>query len=176
MRAERGQYQGAQVALRQARFRLGADYRRRHGARGLRAGRAQSASRRCAPYRRHQRLRHPAAREARPDEGCARGVGGAVQMSALTAYDVILAPVITEKASAASEANQVVFKVRRDATKPEIKAAIEKLFGVKVLSVNTLTRKGKTKHFKGIKGRQQDVKKAIVKLAEGDKIDATTRI
>jgi len=97
-------------------------------------------------------------------------------MSATTAYDVILAPVITEKASAASEANQVVFKVRRDATKPEIKAAIEKLFGVKVLSVNTLTRKGKTKHFKGIKGRQQDVKKAIVKLAEGDKIDVTTRI
>jgi large subunit ribosomal protein L23 len=97
-------------------------------------------------------------------------------MSATTAYDVILAPVITEKASAASEANQVVFKVRCDATKPEIKAAIEKLFGVKVLSVNTLTRKGKTKHFKGIKGRQQDVKKAIVKLAEGDKIDVTTRI
>jgi len=97
-------------------------------------------------------------------------------MSATTAYDVILAPVITEKASAASEANQVVFKVRRDATKPEIKAAIEKLFGVKVLSVNTLTRKGKTKHFKGVKGRQQDVKKAIVKLAEGDKIDVTTRI
>ena len=97
-------------------------------------------------------------------------------MSATAAYDVILAPVITEKASAASEANQVVFKVRRDATKPEIKAAIEKLFGVKVLSVNTLTRKGKTKHFKGIKGRQQDVKKAIVKLAEGDKIDVTTRI
>jgi len=97
-------------------------------------------------------------------------------MSPTTAYDVILAPVITEKASAASEANQVVFKVRRDATKPEIKAAIEKLFGVTVLSVNTLTRKGKTKHFKGIKGRQQDVKKAIVKLAEGDKIDVTTRI
>jgi len=97
-------------------------------------------------------------------------------MSPTTAYDVILAPVITEKASAASEANQVVFKVRRDATKPEIKAAIEKLFGVRVLSVNTLTRKGKTKHFKGIKGRQQDVKKAIVKLAEGDKIDVTTRI
>ena len=66
-------------------------------------------------------------------------------MSALTAYDVILAPVITEKASAVSEFNQVVFKVRRDATKPEIKAAIEELFKVKVLSVNTLTRKGKTK-------------------------------
>jgi large subunit ribosomal protein L23 len=89
---------------------------------------------------------------------------------------VILAPVITEKSSAASEANQVVFKVRRDATKPEIKDAIEKLFKVKVLAVNTLTRKGKTKRFRGFKGRQQDVKKAIVTLAEGDKIDVTTRI
>jgi large subunit ribosomal protein L23 len=97
-------------------------------------------------------------------------------MSTITAYDVILAPVITEKSSAASEANQVVFKVRRDATKPEIKAAIEKLFGVTVLQVNTLTRKGKTKRFRGVKGRQQNVKKAIVRLAEGDKIDVTTRI
>ena len=97
-------------------------------------------------------------------------------MSALTAYDVILSPVITEKATAASENNQVVFKVHRDATKPEIKAAIEELFKVKVLSVNTLTRKGKTKHFRGVKGKQQDVKKAIVRLAEGDKIDVTTGI
>ena len=97
-------------------------------------------------------------------------------MSALNAYDVILSPVITEKSSAASEFNQVVFKVRRDATKPEIKAAIEQLFKVKVLSVNTLTRKGKTKAFRGIKGKQRDVKKAIVRLAEGDKIDVTTRI
>ena len=97
-------------------------------------------------------------------------------MSALSAYDVILAPVITEKSSMASESNQVVFKVRRDATKPEIKAAIEQLFGVTVVAVNTLTRKGKTKNFRGIKGKQQDVKKAIVRLAEGDKIDVTTRI
>ncbi|ODS01906.1 50S ribosomal protein L23 [Methyloceanibacter superfactus] len=97
-------------------------------------------------------------------------------MSSLAAYDVILSPVITEKSSEASEANQVVFKVRRDATKPEIKKAIETLFGVKVLAVNTLIRKGKTKRFRGIKGRQQDVKKAVVKLAEGDKIDVTTRI
>ncbi len=97
-------------------------------------------------------------------------------MSALTAYDVILAPVITEKASAVSESNQVVFKVRRDATKPEIKTAVEALFKVKVLSVNTLTRKGKTRNFRGVKGKQQDVKKAIVRLAEGDKIDVTTRI
>jgi large subunit ribosomal protein L23 len=97
-------------------------------------------------------------------------------MSALSAYDVILSPVITEKATSASEVNQVVFKVRRDATKPEIKSAIEKLFKVKVLSVNTLTRKGKTKRFRGVKGRQQDVKKAIVRLAEGDRIDVTTGI
>ena len=97
-------------------------------------------------------------------------------MSALNAYDVILSPVITEKATAASEANQVVFKVRRDATKPEIKAAIEELFKVKVVSVNTIVRKGKAKTFRGIKGRQQDVKKAIVRLAGGDRIDVTTGI
>jgi large subunit ribosomal protein L23 len=97
-------------------------------------------------------------------------------MNALSAYDVILSPVITEKSSMASEHNRVIFKVRRDATKTEIKAAIEHLFKVKVLAVNTLTRKGKTKHFRGVKGRQQDVKKAIVKLAEGEKIDVTTRI
>jgi large subunit ribosomal protein L23 len=97
-------------------------------------------------------------------------------MSAFSAYDVILAPVITEKSTAVSESNQVVFKVRRDATKPQIKAAVEELFKVKVLSVNTLTRKGKTKIFRGIKGTQQDVKKAIVRLAEGDRIDVTTRI
>jgi large subunit ribosomal protein L23 len=97
-------------------------------------------------------------------------------MSALTAYDVILSPVITEKATAASEVNQVVFKVHPNATKPQIKAAIEQLFKVKVLSVNTLTRKGKTKQFRGMFGRQQDVKKAIVRLAEGDRIDVTTGI
>jgi len=97
-------------------------------------------------------------------------------MSALSAYDIILSPVITEKSSMASEANQVVFKVRRDATKPEIKAAIEKLFKVKVVGVNTLLRKGKTKQFRGVKGKQQDLKKAIVTLADGEKIDVTTRI
>jgi large subunit ribosomal protein L23 len=97
-------------------------------------------------------------------------------MTALKAYDVILAPVITEKTSMASESNQVVFKVRRDATKPEIKAAVEQLFKVKVVAVNTILRKGKTKRFRGIAGKQQDVKKAIVRLAEGDKIDVTSRI
>jgi large subunit ribosomal protein L23 len=91
-------------------------------------------------------------------------------------YDIILSPVITEKATIASEHNKVTFKVAGTATKPQIKAAIEELFKVKVLSVNTLTRKGKTKNFRGIKGKQQDVKKAIVRLAEGDRIDVTTRI
>ena len=97
-------------------------------------------------------------------------------MSVLAAYDVILAPVITEKATEASESNHVVFKVRLDATKPQIKAAVERLFGVKVVAVNTLTRKGKTKMFRGVKGRQKDMKKAVVKLAEGDRIDVTTGV
>jgi large subunit ribosomal protein L23 len=89
-------------------------------------------------------------------------------------YDVIIAPIITEKATLASEANQVVFKVRRDATKPQIKAAVEQLFNVKVTGVNTLLRKGKTKVFRGVRGVQQDVKKAIVTLADGERIDVTT--
>jgi large subunit ribosomal protein L23 len=89
-------------------------------------------------------------------------------------YDVILSPVITEKATLQSELNQVVFRVRRDATKPQIKAAVEKLFDVKVASVNTLVRKGKTRVFRGVRGRTSDVKKAVVTLAEGQKIDVTT--
>jgi large subunit ribosomal protein L23 len=89
-------------------------------------------------------------------------------------YDVILSPVITEKATLASESNKVVFKVARTATKPQIKAAVERLFDVKVESVNTLLRKGKKKVFKGTRGVQSDVKKAVVTLAEGDRIDVTT--
>ena len=89
-------------------------------------------------------------------------------------YDVILSPVVTEKATAASEKNKVVFKVRTDATKIEIKNAVEKLFEVKVTRVNTLTRKGKNKVFRGRPGKQGDVKKAIVTLAEGQTIDITT--
>jgi large subunit ribosomal protein L23 len=89
-------------------------------------------------------------------------------------YDVIIAPVITEKATIASERNQVTFKVARTATKPQIKEAVEKLFDVKVKSVNTLVRKGKLKAFRGSLGRQQDVKKAIVTLEEGHRIDVTT--
>jgi large subunit ribosomal protein L23 len=89
-------------------------------------------------------------------------------------YDVIVAPVITEKATMASESNQVLFKVRRNASKPEIKEAVESLFDVKVAAVNTLIRKGKRKLFKGTRGVQSDVKKAVVTLAEGHKIDVTT--
>jgi len=89
-------------------------------------------------------------------------------------YDVIVSPVITEKATAASEQNKVVFKVARTATKPQIKAAVEKLFNVKVKSVNTLIRMGKFKTFKGKVGQQSDVKKAVVTLAEGSSIDFTT--
>ena len=91
-------------------------------------------------------------------------------------YDVIVAPVITEKATFASELNKVVFKVRKDATKPQIKAAVEGLFDVKVESVNTLVRKGKTKIFRGNRGTQSDVKKAVVTLAEGQSIDVTSGI
>ena len=89
-------------------------------------------------------------------------------------YDVIVAPVITEKATMASEYNQVVFKVARTATKPQIKEAGEKLFDVKVKSVNTLVRQGKVKAFKGRIGQQSDVKRAIVTLEEGHRIDVTT--
>jgi large subunit ribosomal protein L23 len=89
-------------------------------------------------------------------------------------YDVILAPVITEKATAASEFNKVVFRVRMDATKPQIKAAVEKLFNVKVTGVNTVVRKGKVKRFRGQIGVQSDIKRAVVTLAEGQTIDVTT--
>ena len=89
-------------------------------------------------------------------------------------YDVIVSPVITEKATFASEQNKVVFKVRKNATKPQIKAAVEGLFDVKVESVNTLVRKGKFKRSRGRPGMQTDVKRAIVTLAEGHRIDVTT--
>ncbi|RIA56549.1 50S ribosomal protein L23 [Dichotomicrobium thermohalophilum] len=89
-------------------------------------------------------------------------------------YDIIVAPVITEKSTLASENNQVVFKVAPYATKPQIKEAVERLFNVKVESVNTLNRKGKLKRFRGIQGRQNSIKKAIVTLQEGSSIDVTT--
>jgi large subunit ribosomal protein L23 len=89
-------------------------------------------------------------------------------------YDIVLSPVITEKATNASERNQVMFRVAKNATKPQIKEAVEKLFDVKVKSVNTLLRKGKHKAFRGRLGEQSDVKKAIVTLEEGHRIDVTT--
>ncbi len=95
-------------------------------------------------------------------------------MNLLNAYDVIVSPSITEKSTLVSEHNQVIFNVRREATKPDIKAAVEQLFNVKVKAVNTLNRKGKIKRFKGIAGRRSDVKKAIVTLEEGQRIDITT--
>jgi large subunit ribosomal protein L23 len=91
-------------------------------------------------------------------------------------YDVIRSPLVTEKSTMASENSQVVFKVSMSATKPEIKEAVERLFNVKVLAVNTLIRKGKTKRFKGVKGHQSDFKKAIVTLEEGQAIDITARL
>ena len=89
-------------------------------------------------------------------------------------YDVIIAPVITEKATVLTEQNKVVFQVAKDATKDEIAAAVEELFKVRVIKVNTLITKGKTKRFRGILGRRSDVKKAIVTLQEGQTIDIST--
>jgi len=91
-------------------------------------------------------------------------------------YDVIVAPHITEKSTLLSEQNAVVFKVAQSATKPEIKAAVEALFGVKVTAVNTLTQKGKTKRWQGRPYQRSDVKKAVVTLAEGQSIDVTSGI
>ena len=92
----------------------------------------------------------------------------------LKSYDVIVAPVVTEKSTLAAESNQVVFKVAKDATKPQIKRAVEQLFGVKVTGVNTAVRKGKVKRFRGRVGRQSDTKRAFVTLADGQAIDVTT--
>ena len=89
-------------------------------------------------------------------------------------YDVIVSPVITEKATLASEHNKVLFKVAAKATKPQIKEAVEKLFDVKVKSVNTRVRKGKVKAFRGTIGSQSNTKRAIVTLEEGHRIDVTT--
>ncbi len=97
-----------------------------------------------------------------------------VKLSREAMYQIIRNPVVTEKATALSESGQVVFRVAIDATKPQIKAAVEALFGVKVLGVNTLVQKGKTKRFRGRPGQRSDVKKAFVRLAAGQQIDLTT--
>jgi large subunit ribosomal protein L23 len=95
-------------------------------------------------------------------------------MRKLTAYDIILAPVITEKSTLVSEANQVIFKVHATATKPAIKSAVESLFKVKVKAVNTVVRKGKLRTFRGRMAQLGDTKRAIVTLEEGHSIDVTT--
>ena len=91
-------------------------------------------------------------------------------------YDILISPVVTEKATMASEHNKVVFKVARTATKPQIKAAVEALFEVKVKAVNTLVRKGKVKRFRNRLGVRNDVKKAVVTLIEGQTIDISSGI
>ncbi|MEQ9835923.1 MAG: 50S ribosomal protein L23 [Roseitalea porphyridii] len=91
-------------------------------------------------------------------------------------YDIIRRPVITEKSTVLSQFNQVTFQVPLDATKPEIKSAVEQVFKVKVTGVNTQVRKGKNKRFRGIAGRRADVKRAIVSLAEGHTIDVSTGV
>jgi large subunit ribosomal protein L23 len=96
--------------------------------------------------------------------------------SSLKHYDIILSPVITEKATMGSEHNQVTFRVPLTATKSDIKAAVEGLFDVKVKGVNTLRQKGKVKRFRGIKGKRPDVKKAMVTLEDGQSIDVTTGV
>ena len=100
----------------------------------------------------------------------------AATMSREAMYTIIRSPVITEKATALSDKNQVVFRVSLDATKPEIKRAVETLFGVMVVSVNTLVQKGKTKRFKGRPGVRSDMKKAVVQLTPGQSIDFSARI
>ena len=95
-------------------------------------------------------------------------------MKEVDLYDIIVSPSITEKSTEASEYNKVVFNVAKDATKPQIKEAVERLFNVKVKAVNTLNRKGKVKRFRGRPGQQSDVKKAVVTLVEGEAIDVTT--
>ena len=99
---------------------------------------------------------------------------GKIELTDERAYGLILSPVITEKATMGSQHNQVTFRVPLDATKPEIKAAVEKLFKVKVKAVNTIRTMGKQKRFRGHLGQRSDGKKAIVSLAEGQTIDVTT--
>jgi large subunit ribosomal protein L23 len=95
-------------------------------------------------------------------------------MSKLRHYDIVRNPVVTEKSTIASENGQVVFDVAVDATKPEIKAAVEALFSVKVKAVNTLVRKGKVKRFRGVIGKRKDIKKAVVTLVDGQTIDISS--
>ncbi len=95
-------------------------------------------------------------------------------MKVIKYYDTIISPVVTEKATNASENDQIIFKVALDATKPDIKEAVENLYSVKVKRVNTIVCKGKIKRFRGRPGKQNDYKKAIVTMVDGHSIDVTT--
>lgn len=106
----------------------------------------------------------------------ARGKATPAKISRERMYDIILSPIVTEKTTVMSEHNQVAFRVPLDATKPEIKQAVEALFNVKVAAVNTVVQKGKTKRFRGRIGFRSDVKKAMVSLAEGHRIDLTSGV
>jgi len=99
-----------------------------------------------------------------------------VKVTELRAYEIIRAPMVTEKSTLGAEHNQVTFRVPLEASKPEIKQAVEMLFKVKVTAVNTLRQKGKIKRFRGRLGKRADYKKAVVSLAEGENIDVTTGI
>lgn len=99
-----------------------------------------------------------------------------VTLSKARMYDIVRTPVVTEKSTMASQHNQVVFRVPLDASKPEIKAAVEGIFSVKVLAVNTIRTKGKVKRFRGEIGQRSDTKKAMITLAEGQSIDVTTGV
>ena len=101
---------------------------------------------------------------------------GKVGLTKERMYEIVRSPVITEKATVITEFNQVSFRVPVSASKPEIRAAVEGLFDVKVTAVNTVLQKGKVKRFRGIKGKRPDYKKAIVTLAQGDSIDITTGV
>ena len=101
---------------------------------------------------------------------------GKVGLTKERMYEIVRSPVITEKATVITEFNQVSFRVPLSASKPEIRAAVEGLFDVKVTAVNTVRQKGKVKRFRGIKGKRPDYKKAIVTLAQGDSIDITTGV
>ncbi len=101
---------------------------------------------------------------------------GRIQVSNERMYELVRSPIITEKATLVSEHNQVMFRVPVDATKPEIRAAVEGLFNVKVKAVNTILQKGKTKRWRGQLGRRNDVKKAVVSLADGESIDITAGV
>lgn len=99
-----------------------------------------------------------------------------VNLTKAQMYDIVRTPVVTEKSTMASQHNQVVFRVPLDASKPEIKAAVEGIFNVKVLAVNTIVAKGKVKRFRGAIGQRSDTKKAMITLAEGQSIDVTTGV